>query len=692
MFSLHNCAFSVRVLQNYLILASALLFPILGACSGKAETIQAKEQRLPSTCEDGRIPEKDPLYERQWHLNSTGQDGAKSGADVNIEAAWNTGCLGQEIIIAVVDDGVQTDHEDFKKMRVLPFSDYVDADSDPSPNLNAGDFHGTSVAGVAAAAGNGKGVMGAAPEATVMPLRLVGETIADTDAMKAFVNAANNGAHIINNSWGPPDGDPFTDDDEQEAFIEDDFSELISDIVTTGRDGRGVIITWAAGNGNEPVELDPYASHPDVIAVGAVDDQLQRSYYSDYGPAVFISAPSNGGSTSGIVTTDVTESGYNLGSLGGGVYTIEVYPYENSGSYTLTLGGSGGSTVNEVESNDNTPQVLNGYPLVVDGAISTAPSSAGEEDGDTDNYQVTVPDGGSLLVHLDVPDGADFDLAIYKDGIQVVVSEEYGSDDESYTGSASNLRDAYTDDFGGTSSACPLVSGVIALAMSRDPNLTLPQTRWILKNAARRDILDDTFYPFTDGYSEGFGYGMVDAAKVVELAGKPQELNWSPRSGAAKIIGKRESAYREKWNARLRRNLGTESELYYRFNGRRVNLAEVAPGEVPVAHRNLKDIQQGLENGNLKAVTVKGTRPVRYAAGKILVRLGNLFSAAAREKLWERFSVRETEQLYKDYFLVEPLNPGAKAAQTALAIIHEMLESGEIESARPQFRQPVRRR
>ena len=78
----------------------------------------------------------------------------------------------------------------------------------------------------------------------------------------------------------------------------------IEHAVANGRQGKGCVIVWAAGNGNEAVSSDEWASHPKVIAVGASTDQDVRAPYSDFGPELALCAPSSGGAN-GITTTSI---------------------------------------------------------------------------------------------------------------------------------------------------------------------------------------------------------------------------------------------------------------------------------------------------------------------------------------------------------------------------------------------------
>ncbi|GIQ96453.1 MAG: hypothetical protein CM15mP1_3490 [Methanobacteriota archaeon] len=91
----------------------------------------------------------DPYFSDQWHLENTGQDNGVSGEDVNITGAWNN-VRGTGVVIGVVDDGLEWDHDDLKTNYESTLDyDYCNYDGNPEP---AGwDAHGTAAAGVAAA-------------------------------------------------------------------------------------------------------------------------------------------------------------------------------------------------------------------------------------------------------------------------------------------------------------------------------------------------------------------------------------------------------------------------------------------------------------------------------------------------------------------------------------------------------------
>jgi subtilisin family serine protease len=288
---------------------------------------------------------------QQWHLRPTTLDGIDIDAHVNVDEAWKV-TQGNGITIAVIDDGVDVDHPEFQDSnKVIHPRDVtlgVDDARPKDPHPEYKDNHGTACAGVACASGHDQ-AFGVAPEATLMPIRFVSGlgSQAETDA---FVWAVDHGADIISCSWGPADG-PWWDPDDpshQQVVALPDSTRLALDYaITQGREGKGCVITWAAGNGNESVDNDGYASYNKVIAVAACNDTNRRSIYSDYGKAIWCTFPSSDfgyaplghptPKTAGIWTTDrFGRDGYNPGDLNPNADP----PGDEHGHYTETFGGT----------------------------------------------------------------------------------------------------------------------------------------------------------------------------------------------------------------------------------------------------------------------------------------------------------------------------------------------------------------
>jgi len=156
----------------------------------------------------------------------------------------------------------------------------------------------------------------------------------------AFIWAADHGADIISCSWGPEDGnwsDPGDPVHFAQVGLPDSTRLAIDYAIRSGRGGKGCIVTFAAGNGNEDCSYDGYAGYEKVIAVSACNDTGKRSIYSDYGANVWCTFPSSDFGyapfnhpqplTSGIYTTD------RMGEMG----------YNPEGNYTDSFGGTSSS-------------------------------------------------------------------------------------------------------------------------------------------------------------------------------------------------------------------------------------------------------------------------------------------------------------------------------------------------------------
>jgi subtilisin family serine protease len=270
----------------------------------------------------------------QWHLKKTTISNHVVDASAQVEAAWPKS-TGGGITIAVIDDGFDLHHEEFQSAgKIVAPRDVTRGTNDPRPGN--GDMHGHSCAGVACADGL-HGASGVAPNAKLMPIRLA-SALGSQDEADAFAWASDHGADVISCSWGPEDGDWWDPKDprhKQKVLLPDSTRLAIDYALNKGRGGKGCVVLWAAGNGNESVDLDGYASYPGVIAVAACSDRGQRSAYSDKGRALWCSFPSSDGYpslTPGIWTTDLSgAAGYNDGKLTKG---------DVAGNYTNDFGGT----------------------------------------------------------------------------------------------------------------------------------------------------------------------------------------------------------------------------------------------------------------------------------------------------------------------------------------------------------------
>jgi len=284
----------------------------------------------------------DQFLPQQWHLKNTGQGGGLLGEDVDAEQCWTLTEGSPDIVVAIIDDGVDIDHPDLKdNIWRNPDAgepdvqgwDFYNDNNDPRPKqfsppyhiLEGNDSHGTPCAGVAAAVGNNAlGVAGIAYKCKILPVKIfMADNLVPMSVLADAIRYAGLKADVLSNSWSvPPDSN---------------VAQAVKDVVQTGRNGKGCPFFAATGNGDPAVTGIGFpASVPEAIAVGASTNQGRRAHYSQYGAGLDFVAPSSGG-TRGIFTTDVSIQGrgFNIGTVNSG---------DAQGLYTNSFGGTSSAT------------------------------------------------------------------------------------------------------------------------------------------------------------------------------------------------------------------------------------------------------------------------------------------------------------------------------------------------------------
>ncbi|HOH70365.1 MAG TPA: S8 family serine peptidase, partial [Sedimentibacter sp.] len=247
-----------------------------------------------------QIP-NDEFFNRQFYLNNTGQiftDGHWGANDADIDApeAWTITQGNNNIIVAVIDQGVTPNHPDLPNTRQVRLNNSNLADGDPNnPSATANNNHGNACAGIIAATrNNGEGISGIAPNCRIMPIRICNtdETGIAVDRVAAAINfARQNGAHIISNSWGYGS----TNQNFHPAIV-----EAIRTATTTGRGGLGCLVVFAAGNNARHtvgdtgfVQFPANVNIQGVLTVGASDRDDFQADYSPTSNLIDIVAPSH---------------------------------------------------------------------------------------------------------------------------------------------------------------------------------------------------------------------------------------------------------------------------------------------------------------------------------------------------------------------------------------------------------------
>ena len=273
----------------------------------------------------------DPYYWQSWHLDR-----------INAEKAWHLGGTGRGIVVGVYDEGIDLEHEDLRR-NIIGFGNYADGlkqltmihsysqldNSDiNAPRSISSKWHGTACSGLIAAVGNNNlGGVGIAPEAKLIVARYSSTNISDDS--QALIDMANNGAAIITNSWGTNNMLPS-------------FEKTLKLLSEEGRDGKGVLVFFAAGNdgcnmdkfyqvgndgriecSNNPSDnpINDESESKYVISIASMTGDNSIASYSNYGSAIDFVTP-GGYPGKSIVTTDAMgEKGfgpYNYTPMSGG--------------------------------------------------------------------------------------------------------------------------------------------------------------------------------------------------------------------------------------------------------------------------------------------------------------------------------------------------------------------------------------
>lgn len=193
----------------------------------------------------------------------------KTHARVQVERAWEL-ASGTGVVVAILDTGVEAEHPDLKD-RLVPGWDAVNGDDRPEDDHS----HGTSCAGIVAATpNNATGTAGIAPNARVMPVKVLNKRgVGPLEwAAAGIVWAADHGARVVSMSFG-----------------EDQPSQVLQDAVDYAR-GKGVLCVASMGNDGEEVAHWP-AKCDHVLAVGATYDDDRPALFTTEGAWVALAAP-----------------------------------------------------------------------------------------------------------------------------------------------------------------------------------------------------------------------------------------------------------------------------------------------------------------------------------------------------------------------------------------------------------------
>lgn len=412
---------------------------------------------------------------------------------IEAPAAWELGYRGQGVKVGIFDSGIDIHHPD---LLVVGGIDLVGDGN----GLDDCQGHGTHVAGIVAARKNGRHTVGVAPDAQLYSMRFADCAWAGATLAKMIDGvewAIRNGMDVVNMSFG------FG------------LAGLVSSPLSPSQSAdnifrlayqRGVLLVAASGNSSTPYVGYP-AAHPDVVAVGATDENDNLATFSQWGTDQELTAPGvnnlssylvgQGQSTTLTVPTDndreleaiallfaglTPKQGLTTDAVYAGVGTGIEFAGINCAGKTAVMSRGGTTFAQKVESAMNAGCVAaiihNHTPGNFNGTLGTETTSDGRK---------WIP-----AVSITLEDGLYLKNQIESRATQTTLINVLG-----------NLAI-----FSGTSMASPHAVGVAALVLSKNRNLTPDQVRAVLR-ASGQDL-------GAPGWDPLFGYGRVNAKRAVQ--------------------------------------------------------------------------------------------------------------------------------------------------------------------------------
>jgi len=263
--------------------------------------VAQSEETYFSPSDDEHQHPQDPRFAEQWALDNHGQGGGKQGADISAIPAWSVTTGSDDVVVAVIDTGVDYTHSDLANniwVRPVSVPPYVDRrvgiiqdlhgynavanNADPMDENG----HGTHCAGIIGAEGsNNLGIAGVNWKVRIMPLKFMnaggfGNTKDAIECINYVIDRRNKGVNVrvISASWG--------------STVK---SRALEDIIRKAYEA-GILFVAASGNASANTDRSPHypSSYKlkNIISVAALDRNDQLASFSNYGPtSVQIAAP-----------------------------------------------------------------------------------------------------------------------------------------------------------------------------------------------------------------------------------------------------------------------------------------------------------------------------------------------------------------------------------------------------------------
>lgn len=272
-----------------------------------AEQQKVKTRVKRSALSDPNFNFNDPKWSNMWYIHCNDKT-SPCRSDMNILGAWQRGFTGKNVVVTILDDGIERNHPDLApNYDHLASYDVNGNDYDPTPryDYHNENIHGTRCAGeVAAAANNSHCIVGVAFNAHIGGIRMLDGDVTDLVEAKSL-GIRPDYIDIYSSSWGPKDDGRTVDGPgplTKQAFEQG---------ITKGRKGLGSIFVWASGNGGRSFDhcsCDGYTSSVYTVSVSSTTEHGNRPWYLEPCSAILTTTYSRGElNDRKIMTTDLQQ-------------------------------------------------------------------------------------------------------------------------------------------------------------------------------------------------------------------------------------------------------------------------------------------------------------------------------------------------------------------------------------------------
>ncbi|KAK1176048.1 proprotein convertase subtilisin/kexin type 5-like [Acipenser oxyrinchus oxyrinchus] len=249
----------------------------------------------------------DPKWTSMWYIHCN-DDTHNCQSDMNIVGAWKRGYTGKNVVVTILDDGIERNHPDLIENYDSQASFDVNAnDYDPMPRYDASNEnkHGTRCAGeVAASANNSHCTVGIAYNAKIGGVRMLDGDVTDMVEAKSLSLQPQH-IDIYSASWGPDDDGKTVDGPASLA------RQAFENGIRLGRKGRGSIFVWASGNGGrsrDHCSCDGYTNSIYTISISSTAESGKKPWYLEECSSTLTTTYSSGESYDRkIITTDLRQ-------------------------------------------------------------------------------------------------------------------------------------------------------------------------------------------------------------------------------------------------------------------------------------------------------------------------------------------------------------------------------------------------